>query len=96
MAGVNQDVAFRMPFRLLRHTVERSEFDQKKRIALVQDLQRYNAAKQYSTLLPGGAAGLNLAWPIVRNRGVYKVGLHWPLNHFEWLDETKAPLKKRA
>jgi ABC-type transport system substrate-binding protein len=74
----------------------RSEFDTKKRIALVQDLQRYNAAKQYSTLLPGGAAGLNLAWPIVRNRGVYRVGLHWPLNHFEWLDETKAPLKKPA
>jgi peptide/nickel transport system substrate-binding protein len=72
----------------------RSEFDQKKRIALVQDLQRYNAAKQYSTLLPGGAAGLNLAWPIVRNRGVYRTSLHWPLNHFEWLDETKAPLKK--
>ena len=45
---------------------------------------------------PGGAAGLNLAWPIVRNRGVYRVGLHWPLNHFEWLDETRAPLKKPA
>jgi ABC-type transport system substrate-binding protein len=71
----------------------RSEFDTKKRISLVQDLQRYNAQKQYSTLLPGGAAGLSLAWPIVRNRGVYRVGLHWPLNHFEWLDETKAPLK---
>ena len=79
---------------ILGYKLPAQELEIKKRIGLVQDLQRYNAAKQYSTLLPGGAASLNLAWPIVRNRGVYRVGLHWPLNHFEWLDETKAPLKK--
>jgi ABC-type transport system substrate-binding protein len=74
----------------------RTEFDTKKRIALTHDLQRYNGQKQYSTILPGGAAGLSLAWPVVQNRFVYRTGLHWPANHFEWLDETKPPLKKPA
>jgi hypothetical protein len=70
----------------------RREPDEKKRIALAQDLQRYDGQKQYNTYLPGGANGFTLAWPAVRGREVWR-GEGQRTNATWWLDPTKAPLK---
>ncbi len=70
----------------------RREFDLAKRQALAKEFQQYEAKMQYFPRFPGGASGFGLTWPIIRNFGVYQ-GLI-PLFVTEWVDETKAPLKK--
>ncbi|HLF76367.1 MAG TPA: ABC transporter substrate-binding protein [Dehalococcoidia bacterium] len=73
------------------------EFDTEKRRALVHDVQRHLAGKQYAIRWAGGATQFALLWPAVRNYRVYREGsvsgsltahLYW------WLDETQAPLRK--
>jgi hypothetical protein len=78
----------------------RLEFDDKKRQAIGNDLQRYLGEKQYFIAFPGGANGFDLAWPAVRNRGVYLGDGARPVsasptgNATLWLDKTKAPFAK--
>ncbi len=70
----------------------RSEVDTEKRRAIVQDLQRYLGQKQYFVRTLGGATGLSLWWPAVKNANVYSNSLLF--NFYEWLDDTQQPLKK--
>ena len=72
-----------------------TEFDDKKRAQIVQDIQRYEGGKNYYPRL-GGGTGFWLAWPAVRNRNVYQGGTlgATPNNPSTlWLDKSKAPLK---
>ena len=73
-------------------TKMRSEFDFKKRTAYALDLQKLAARKQYTINSPGGAPSLSLAWPVLQNRGVFRVD--GPQFYYNWLDQTQAPLKK--
>ena len=67
----------------------RSEFDTDKRIALINDLQRMVAERQYVLRVPGGTNTISLAWPAVQNENVFFDQLRYV---GEWLDPTKAPL----
>lgn len=72
----------------------RSEFDPSKRISYAHDLQRYLGKQQYFMRALGASTGFNVAWPVVRNFGIYN-GLSWGfLWRNYWIDETQAPLKK--
>src|SRR5262249_42830504 len=74
-------------------TKARSEPDTERRRSLAYDLQRHIGKQQYIVRWPGGASGLELIWPVVRNHLTYR-GLNPSYRgpHFyEWLDETKAP-----
>jgi ABC-type transport system substrate-binding protein len=77
----------------MNKTIEemRREFDEKKRIALAHEFQRYDAKTTYFTRWPGTANGFDLAWPAISNRLTYRGGLRYT---DEWIDDTKAPLKK--
>jgi ABC-type transport system substrate-binding protein len=73
----------------------RGETDVNRRKAIVANVQRHLAKQQYLLRHPGGASGLELAWPAVRNRLTYRapqVSFRGP-HYYEWLDETKPPLK---
>lgn len=67
------------------------EFDDKKRLELVREIQRYEGGKFFYPLI-GSAQSLNLNWPVVRNWGVFRggTGQKWA-NLF--MDPEKAPLK---
>jgi ABC-type transport system substrate-binding protein len=72
------------------------EFDNKKRLELVQEIQRYEGGKNFYPRF-GGGTGFSLAWPAVRNRNVYQGGSRGgtPNNPSTlWLDPEKAPLKR--
>jgi hypothetical protein len=72
------------------------EFDDKKRLELVQEIQRYEGGKNFYPRF-GGGTGFSLAWPTVRNRNVYQGGSRGgtPNNPSTlWLDPEKAPLKR--
>jgi ABC-type transport system substrate-binding protein len=74
----------------------RGEPDIEKRRAIVQDLQRHLAKQQYVIRYPGGASGLALAWPAVKNYLAFQ-GVNSSFHgveYYYWLDDTKAPLKK--
>jgi ABC-type transport system substrate-binding protein len=81
----------------------RREFDVERRKKLVADLQRYDAEKMFNQKL-GVAGGFDLAWPVVRNVGVFRGGTNWldirsgqqGAELKAWIDETKAPLNKPA
>jgi ABC-type transport system substrate-binding protein len=74
----------------------RAEVDADKRRTIVQDLQRYLAKQQYMIRYPGGATGLSLEWPGVRNYRVFRgPGFSfWGPGHYVWLDDTLPPFKK--
>ena len=74
----------------------RMEVDGEKRKSIVIDLQRYLAKQQYVVRYPGGATGLDLAWPAVRNHLVYTgpIASFRGQDYYEWLDDTKQPLGK--
>jgi ABC-type transport system substrate-binding protein len=71
----------------------RTEFDTQRRMALVHELQRYLAQKQYCVVNPGRSEGFSLAWPAVGNYNVY-IGDHHGDNYNWWLDETRAPVTR--
>jgi peptide/nickel transport system substrate-binding protein len=51
---------------------QRKEPDRTKRIAIVQEFQRYIGTKMYSLPYPGQSRGYSLAWPWIGNRGVFR------------------------
>jgi len=72
------------------------ELDDKKRLALTNEIQRYVAGKMYSVRWAGGASSFSLAWPAVQNFLAFRGGGVFgvpPFNVNEWLDPTQAPLK---
>jgi ABC-type transport system substrate-binding protein len=69
----------------------REEFDEKKRLALMQDFQRMEAENQYLPSFPGTAEQLVVSWPALRNMNVFRSNLQY---NDLWIDETKAPFKK--
>jgi peptide/nickel transport system substrate-binding protein len=71
----------------------RAEIDDKKRKALLFELQNYLAKTQYGIRWPGGTSGLSLSWPAVGNFNVYHSDNRDPIYSY-WVDETKAPIKK--
>jgi ABC-type transport system substrate-binding protein len=74
----------------------KAEFDSKKQVAILADLQKYLAEKQYCVTSPGLATQFTLAWPAVKNYLAYQ-GDSRAINSFYytwWLDENEAPLKK--
>jgi hypothetical protein len=70
------------------------EFDAKKRMSLVHEIQRYEGGKNFYPRV-GGGTGFSLAWPAVRNREVYRGGTaRAQALATLWLDPEKPPLKK--
>jgi hypothetical protein len=72
----------------------KTEFDNDKRKAYAQDLQRYLGKMQYKHLGLAAATGFQLAWPAVRNWRVLRTndwGQTWPSY---WIDDTQPPFKK--
>jgi ABC-type transport system substrate-binding protein len=70
----------------------RAEIDVKKQYAIVHDIQRYVAGKAYMWRAPGGATGLDIAWPVIRNFNTYQSEYRAHFN--EWLDPGQPPLKR--
>jgi ABC-type transport system substrate-binding protein len=68
------------------------EFDEKRRMALAHDIQRYEGEKMYYPRI-GGSTGFSLGWPAVRNREVYRGGTMRGLTT-NWLDQEKAPFRQ--
>ncbi len=70
------------------------EFDEKKRLQLVHELERYLAKKQYALRHPGGASSFDLAWPAVKNFNAFRSsGQELRVRATTWwLDPTLAPL----
>ena len=76
----------------------RAEFDEKKRMDLVHEVQRYNAGKMFNEKL-GIAGSFALHWPVLRNVGVYRGGSNWldittPSGLKAWLDPQQPPLRR--
>ena len=46
---------------------QRSELDEAKRFAIVQEFQKYMAKKMYSVPVDGGSSGFTFKWPWIRN-----------------------------
>jgi ABC-type transport system substrate-binding protein len=69
----------------------RGEFDTDSRRAIIHELQRYLAEKQYVVPIPGFADSFSLAWAAVGNYNVWR-GDKRQLNYNWWIDDTKAPL----
>jgi len=73
----------------------RKEIDVNKRKSIVHELQRYLGKQQYLVRAPGGASGLALLWPAVRNFQVFQgPSACYRNSAYEWLDDTKAPAGK--
>jgi peptide/nickel transport system substrate-binding protein len=74
----------------------RSEVDINKRRDIVKDLQRHLAKQQYVVRYPGGASGVSLAWPAVRNFLAYlgPIASFRGADYYQWLDDTKPPARK--
>ncbi|HLF77634.1 MAG TPA: ABC transporter substrate-binding protein, partial [Dehalococcoidia bacterium] len=72
----------------------RTEFDNAKRIQYAHELQKYVGKQLYFHQALGSSTGFNVAWPVLRNFGVFQ-GLQWGyLQKRFWIDETQAPIKK--
>jgi ABC-type transport system substrate-binding protein len=73
-----------------------AEFDDKRRLDLVHEIQRYEGGKMFYPRF-GGGTGFSLGWPAVRNRQVYQGGSRGgtPNNPATlWLDPERSPLKR--
>jgi peptide/nickel transport system substrate-binding protein len=66
----------------------RTEFDEKKRISMMHEVQRIMADAQYMLHFPGSASSFTMSWPALRNQEVFTGELPY-LN--QWLDMTKPP-----
>lgn len=87
--GVNLDGD---PWMNEQTTKMRREFDEKKRIALAHEFQRYEAKKMYNPRSPGGANGFELVWPALQNWRVWQGDSQRIYASF-WIDTTKPPFK---
>jgi peptide/nickel transport system substrate-binding protein len=70
----------------------RAEGDLEKAQAIVHDIQRHVAGKAYMWRAPGGATGLDIAWPVIRNFNTYESEYRAHFN--EWLDPSQPPLRR--
>jgi ABC-type transport system substrate-binding protein len=70
----------------------RAEFDQKKSMALMHELQKIMADEQYMLHFPGSASDFDLAWPVIRNQNVFTGDL---MHVGVWLDPSRPPLAGR-
>ena len=69
----------------------RIEFDHKKRVAMMHELQKIMADQQYMIHFPGSASSFTMSWPAIRNQEVFT----GDLPHVnKWLDTTKPPVGK--
>jgi len=81
------------------------EFDENKRKEIAFAFQRYIATKNYRPRFPGGALtienpgqghALGVAWPVLQNQNVW-TGESFPRWwSYEWIDESKPPVNKKA
>jgi ABC-type transport system substrate-binding protein len=71
----------------------RVERDTEKRRALVGDIQRYLGKAIYGLIMPGGASGVSVAWPALKNYNVYRgsSGGAAYTHYKEWLDTSLPP-----
>ena len=69
----------------------RAEFDQQKRIDIINQVQRLHAERQYVIRTPGGMSTRSIEWPVIQNEGVNVDELRFV---GQWLDPTQAPLGK--
>jgi peptide/nickel transport system substrate-binding protein len=69
----------------------RAEFDQQKRIDIINQVQRLHAERQYVIRTPGGMSTRSIEWPVIQNEGVFVDELRFV---GQWLDPTQAPLGK--
>jgi ABC-type transport system substrate-binding protein len=60
---------------------------------IVHEIQRYLAKAQYMIPSPGQFSGFDMAWPALRNFGVWQ-GRQWYPLATTWIDDTQPPLKK--
>jgi peptide/nickel transport system substrate-binding protein len=70
-----------------------AEFDIEKRKQIIYEAQRYLGKAQFGVRWPGGSTGFLVAWPALANYNVYQTDPRGPSVR-EWIDDTKAPLKK--
>lgn len=70
----------------------KGELDIEARREIVNDVQRYLAAKQYNVTKPGSSTLFTLAWPVLGNYNVFR-GDRRTGNYHWWIDDTKPPLK---
>jgi ABC-type transport system substrate-binding protein len=74
-------------------TAQRRELDDKKRLGIIEELQKELAVQMPTIQWPGSANGFSVAWPQLANYGVFR-----PPNDFEsivwtryWNDDSKKP-----
>ena len=68
----------------------RTEYDEKKRVSIIHEVQRLAAESQYVVRVPGSANSLSLSWPALQNEQVFQ----GELSHVGlWADLTKPPHK---
>jgi peptide/nickel transport system substrate-binding protein len=74
----------------------RAEPDIAKRREIVRDLQRHLGKQQYVVRYPGGASGLSLAWPAVKNHLAFRgpTASYYGSEYYAWLDTELAPFKR--
>ncbi len=70
----------------------RLEFLDKKRQELAFELQRYLGKTMYQPRMPGGASGIEVVWPILRNWRVWQ-GDSGRSYATVWIDDTLPPAK---
>jgi peptide/nickel transport system substrate-binding protein len=73
----------------------RAEPDIEKRRTIIQDVQRHLGKQQYVIRYPGGASGLALSWPAVRNYLAFRgsnASFHG-VEYYYWLDERRPSQK---
>ncbi len=74
---------------------ELKEPDPKKRVDAIHEVQRYLGGKQWYLVMPGGAERFDLAWPSLKNYGVF-TGTNIDVQGTEllalnyWLDQTAS------
>jgi ABC-type transport system substrate-binding protein len=74
----------------------RQEFDDKKRMDLVHEVQRYHGGLFFNNKI-GQATGFALNWPVLRNIGVNRGGTNWlcittPSGLKAWMDSERQPI----
>jgi ABC-type transport system substrate-binding protein len=74
-------------------TAQRRELDDKKRVVILEDLQKELAVQMPTIPWPGAANGFSVAWPHLANYGVFRgptdaESVIWPRY---WYDESKKP-----
>jgi hypothetical protein len=71
---------------------QRTEVDPKKRLSIIQEIQRQLALDWPDMSLPGDAPGFTLRWPWLRNHGIYLEGFGTgsarQFTHY-WFDQSK-------